>query len=61
MVNHCKLRAAIGYNCDHRREIERLIARQYRLDATGGFSLMLPMADMQQMSAKDYHANFQIG
>jgi hypothetical protein len=61
MMNHCKLRAAIRYNCDHRREIERLIARQYRLDATGGFNLMSPMADMQQMSAKDNHANFQIG
>jgi len=27
----------------------------------GGFNLMSPMADMQQMSAKDNHANFQIG
>jgi hypothetical protein len=61
MVNHCKLRAAIGYNCDHRREIDRLIARQYRLDATWWVHFMSPMADMQQMSAKDNHANFQIG
>jgi hypothetical protein len=29
---YCKLRAAIGCNCDHRRKIDGLIARQYRLD-----------------------------
>jgi hypothetical protein len=30
---YCKLRAAIGYNCDHRRKTDGLVARQYWLDA----------------------------
>jgi hypothetical protein len=58
MVIHCKLRAAIGYNCDHRRKIDGLIAREYRSTRLNSMS---PMADMQQMSAKDNHANIQIG